>query len=123
MQLAYRGWENGFDTAVVVCASTHINAIMANGLAGAVDAPVLPVKPDRIPDAVASILRETKPSTIYFVDAERNAVEPISTTTPNRLRQHRLQALSVAPLSPHAERSRTTPSRALCMKQGTIERS
>ncbi|MFQ9178827.1 MAG: ATP-binding cassette domain-containing protein [Eggerthella lenta] len=57
VQLAYRGWENGFDTAVVVCASTHINAIMANGLAGAVDAPVLPVKPDRIPDAVASILR------------------------------------------------------------------
>ncbi len=39
VQLAYRGWENGFDTAVVVCASTHINAIMANGLAGAVDAP------------------------------------------------------------------------------------
>lgn len=78
VQLAYRGWENGFDTAVVVCASTHINAIMANGLAGAVDAPVLPVKPDRIPDAVASILRETKPSTIYFVDAERNAVEPLA---------------------------------------------
>ena len=108
MQLAYRGWENGFDTAVVVCASTHINAIMANGLAGAVDAPVLPVKPDRIPDAVASILRETKPSTIYFVDAERNAVEPLA---------------ALERLSPHAERSRTTPSRALCMKQGTIERS
>ena len=51
---------------------------MANGLAGAIDAPVLPVKPDRIPDAVASILRETKPSIIYFVDGERNAVEPLA---------------------------------------------
>ena len=78
VQLAYRGWENGFDAAVIVCASTHINAIMANGLAGAIDAPVLPVKPDRIPDAVASILRETKPSVIYFVDGERNAVEPLA---------------------------------------------
>lgn len=36
------------------------------------------MKPDRIPDAVASILRETKPSVIYFVDGERNAVEPLA---------------------------------------------
>lgn len=77
-QLASRGWENGFDTAVVVCASTHINAIIASGLAGAFNAPVLPVKPDRIPDVVASMLRETKPSTIYFIDCGSNAAEPLS---------------------------------------------
>lgn len=79
VQLASRGWESGFDAAVVVCGATHINAIMANGLAGALDAPVLPVKPDRVPDAVASLLREAKPSTIYFVDCGSNAPEPLAT--------------------------------------------
>lgn len=79
VQLASRGWENGFDTAVIACGATHINAIMANGLAGALDAPILPVKPDRIPDAVGSMLREAKPSTIYFIDCGTNAPEPLAT--------------------------------------------
>lgn len=78
VQMAAHGWENGFDTAVMVCGATHINAIMANGLAGAIDAPVLPVKPDRIPDAVASLLREAKPSTIFFFDCEKHAPEPLA---------------------------------------------
>lgn len=78
VQMAAQGWKDGFDTAVLVCGATHINAIMANGLAGALNAPILPVKPDRIPDAVASLLRETKPSTIFFVDCEANALEPLT---------------------------------------------
>lgn len=77
VQLASRGWENGFDTAVVVNGSTHVNAIVSNGFAGIFDAPILPVKPDRTPDAVASILREAKPSTIFFVDCDGIAFNPL----------------------------------------------
>ena len=77
VQMAVRGWENGFETAILACSSTHINAIIANGLAGAVDAPILPIKLDRLSDTVASLLREAKPSTIYFVDCDGNAIEPL----------------------------------------------
>lgn len=78
VQLASRGWENGFDAAVVVCAASHINAIVANGLAGAINAPVLPTKPDRLPDAVSAALREAKPSTVYFVDCGNHATDPLA---------------------------------------------
>lgn len=78
VQLANRGWENGFDTVILACSATHINAIIGNSLAGSLDAPVLPVRPDRIPDTVASILRETKPSAILLVDCGQNAIEPLT---------------------------------------------
>lgn len=79
VQLAMRGWNDGFNTAIVVCSSTHINAVMSGGLAGSFNAPILPVKPDRIPDTVISILREAKPSVIYFVDCGGAAAEPLET--------------------------------------------
>ena len=78
VQLAAKGWGGGFNAAVLVCGATHINAIIGSGLAGAIDAPVLSIKPDRLPDTVASILRESKPSTIYFVDCGENATEPLA---------------------------------------------
>lgn len=78
VQLADRGWKNGFDTAVVACACTHINGIIGSGLAGALGAPVLPAKPDRISDTVASLLREARPSTIYFIDCGRNGAESLA---------------------------------------------
>lgn len=72
-QLVAKGWEDGFDTAVVVSTASHANAVMASGLAGAFDAPILPTKLDRLPDAVGALLRETKPPRIYFVDCGRCA--------------------------------------------------
>lgn len=78
VQLASKGWDGTFDTAIIVNGATHVNAIVANGLAGVSNAPILPVKSDRIPDAVASILREAKPSTLYFVDCDGNASDPLN---------------------------------------------
>lgn len=77
VQLATQGWDNGFDTAVVVSATSHINAVMASSLAGALDAPILPTKPDRLPDAVGATLREAKPSRIYYIDCGVHASEPL----------------------------------------------
>lgn len=73
-QLVAKGWEDGFDTAVVVSAASHVNAVVASGLAGAFNAPILPTKPDRLPDAVGALLREVRPSRIYFVDCGRRAL-------------------------------------------------
>ena len=77
VQLAVKGWEDGFDTAVVVSATSHINAVMASSLASAFNAPILPTKPDRLPDAVGAILREAKPLRIFFIDCGKHAQEPL----------------------------------------------
>lgn len=77
VQLASNGWKEGFDTAIVVGATTHINAVMASGLAGSLDAPILPTKPDRLPDVVTATLHAAKPSTIYFIDCENHAATPL----------------------------------------------
>lgn len=79
VRLAVRGWEQGFDTAVLVCGSTHINAVIASGFASAVGAPILPTKADRLPDTVLAALRESKPHTIYFVDCGSHAEDPLAT--------------------------------------------
>ncbi|MEG0324531.1 MAG: cell wall-binding repeat-containing protein, partial [Raoultibacter sp.] len=65
------------DTAVVASATSHINAVMASSLAGAFDAPILPTKPDRLPDAVGAVLREVKPSRIFYIDCGVHAPEPL----------------------------------------------
>ena len=62
-------WENSAaSTAVIVADSTHANAIVANALAGAMDAPILPTKGDRLSESVLLFLTNKKPSTIFYLD-------------------------------------------------------
>ncbi|WP_165046357.1 ATP-binding cassette domain-containing protein [Adlercreutzia sp. ZJ138] len=62
-----------FDTVALVCDTTHANAIVANPLAGAYGAPVLPIKTDGIPDVVERLLYEHKPKQVFVFDCGGNA--------------------------------------------------
>lgn len=75
VNFASRGWNNtNFNTAVIVSGTTHINAIIANALAGAYNAPIFVTKPDGLSDNVELILHKIKPSTIYFIDCSNHAI-------------------------------------------------
>lgn len=70
------GWGNTpIETIALVSGTTHINAIVANALASALDAPILSTKPDFIPDSVQRILYDSKPSTILTFDSGLDARE------------------------------------------------
>jgi len=67
-------WGNmNTNAAVVACGGTHINTILANGLAGAYNIPVLQTRTNRIPDSVVELLEEYRPTKIFFIDWESNA--------------------------------------------------
>lgn len=87
VQFATLGWKQGFESVIVVCGATHINAIMAGGLAGALDTPILSTKLEGLSDSVLATLREVKPKTIIFIDC--GAHSPLS-----------LDALTHLPWSP-----------------------
>lgn len=70
------GWDNTpIEAVALVSGATHVNAIVANALAGSLGAPILSTKPDSIPDAVQRILYDSKPSTVFTFDFGRNAEE------------------------------------------------
>lgn len=77
VRFASLGWKNGFDVAILVSGATHINSVMASGLAGALDAPILPTRFENIADVVSAMLREVKPSTIFFIDCGENSSRPL----------------------------------------------
>lgn len=58
------------DSVALVCGITHINAILANGFAGACNIPVLPTKHDSIPTEIYEALNQMKPNTIYLFDRD-----------------------------------------------------
>lgn len=78
-RLALHAWENEPINAVAVaCGASHINAIMANAIASAHDAPVLTTKSDALPDSVERILHEARPSTIFAIDCGNQAGQALS---------------------------------------------
>lgn len=78
-KLALRAWENeSINTVVIACSASHINAIMANALAGAYKAPVLTTKADSLPDSVERILHDAKPRTILTVDCGNQAAQAMA---------------------------------------------
>ncbi len=68
-------WKNGaVSSAVIVADSTHANAIVANALAGALDAPILPTKGDRLSESVLLFLTNKRPTKIFYLDCGGHSV-------------------------------------------------
>lgn len=73
-RLVLRGWKSkAIDTVVLTSGATHINSIIANPLAGALGAVVLPVKPEGLSDAIERLLYDYKPAKIFIVDYDGSA--------------------------------------------------
>lgn len=69
VNMAREAWEGcNTDTFVFASDGTHANAVLGSPLAGALDCPLLPIKPDEIPDPIMHALREKEPSRIILVD-------------------------------------------------------
>ncbi|RDB58972.1 ABC transporter [Gordonibacter sp. 28C] len=78
-RLALRAWEDESIGAVAVaCGASHINAIMANAIASAHNAPVLTTKSDALPDSVERILHEAKPNIIFAIDCGNQAGQALA---------------------------------------------
>lgn len=74
VKLARKGWNvSSLDALALVCDKAHVNALVANPLAGALGVPVLPCGDERISDAVEQFLYEVKPKTVYFFDCGHHA--------------------------------------------------
>lgn len=79
VQLAITAWgqESKLDAVVVISGATHINALLASGIAGAYNAPILSVKPDGLPLAVEHYLLRTTPKTILYIDCGESALRAL----------------------------------------------
>lgn len=78
VKAAVRGWQDEkIDLAVLTSDGTHVNTIVASGLAGAYGAPIIPVKSSYIPEIVEQYLYGTKPKTIVMIDKDRAAQNAI----------------------------------------------
>ena len=74
VQAATAVWhDTPVDTVAIACGGTHINTILANGLAGAYDAPVLQTRSDRVPSSVKDFLSLHRPKRILFFDCGSQA--------------------------------------------------
>lgn len=63
------GWGNEkVKTVALACDVSHVNTIVANALASAYGAPVLPVSPDTIPDTVEQYLYQVEPKKVLLFD-------------------------------------------------------
>jgi len=52
----------------ITSGTSHINTVLANGLSGAYDAPILPTKTEGLPISVKNFLESRKPKKIFFFD-------------------------------------------------------
>lgn len=69
VNMVREAWDGcAVDTFVFASDGTHANAVLGAPLAGALDCPLLPIKPDEIPDPIMHALREKEPPRIILVD-------------------------------------------------------
>lgn len=69
VKMALRGRkETKTQTVIIASGNTHINAVMANPLGGALDAPVITTKPDELSEAAERLLFDYKPEHIITID-------------------------------------------------------
>lgn len=77
-KLIMHGWAGKKPSAIAMaCDSTHANAIVANALAAAYDAPILTFKADYLPDATERLLYEFSPRRIFAFDCGGYASEVV----------------------------------------------
>lgn len=62
-----------FTSLALACDNTHVNSIVANALASAEGAPILPVKLEEVPDSVETILYDVQPRKIFLFDCGGHA--------------------------------------------------
>lgn len=78
VRAARKAWNNeAVENLVITCGKTHINTILANGLAGALNAPILQTRTSYLPASVKQFLSEYKPRNIYYFDSENDAPNPL----------------------------------------------
>ncbi|MCL1797545.1 MAG: ABC transporter ATP-binding protein [Eggerthellaceae bacterium] len=70
--------DEAFDTVAIVCGGTHINTVLANGLAGAYNAPVFPTRINRISESLHDLLSTHKPKRILFFDCGSSATSALN---------------------------------------------
>lgn len=64
-KLIKQAWnQTAISTVVLACDNTHINAIAANNIASILQAPVLPINNEFIPESIENFLQITRPKTI-----------------------------------------------------------
>ena len=69
-QLVMRAWKNEqSDTVVLAVDNTHANAVVANGIAGALGAPLLPLGSNGLQDSVRLALMALLPNRVIIIDA------------------------------------------------------
>lgn len=71
-KMALEAWrESPRSSVALVCDNTHVNAVIANGLAGALKIPVLSSGGgERLSEAVERALAEMRPETVFFFDVD-----------------------------------------------------
>ncbi len=75
VNLAYSGWDiKELESMVLALDNNHINAIVANSVAGALGCPVLPVKESHLSGSIEIILNEIKPHDIYVFDCGSKSI-------------------------------------------------
>lgn len=78
VKAAIRGWhDEQVDTVVLACDNAHVNTIIASGIAGALNAPIIPVKSSGMPEIVEQYLYGTKPDTVYILDKDHVMEESV----------------------------------------------
>lgn len=68
-KLMARCYPNGADEVILVSGERDMDAFLATGLAGALDAPVLLVQGDAVPDSTAQEIKRLKPSKALFINS------------------------------------------------------
>ena len=74
VKMALRGRKDtDTHTVIIACGTTHVNAVMANPLGGALGAPIITTKPDELSEAAERLLYDYKPEQIITIDCGRCA--------------------------------------------------
>ena len=66
-RLSSQAYEDGTDTAIVIYGEYEMEAFLAAGLAGALDAPMLLTKSDNVPDATSQEIKRLKARDIILI--------------------------------------------------------
>ena len=74
VKLMRDSWKGrAFSSVVLVCDNTHVNSVVANAFASAINAPIFSTKIDNLVDSVESVFYESKPEEVVVFDCGGHA--------------------------------------------------
>lgn len=79
VKLIRQAWDfSEIDSVVFACDNTHVNAIAANSIAAAINAPVLPISFETIPESIEHFLQIAQPKNIILCSCDCDPVKTLN---------------------------------------------